>query len=188
MKPLLTSRRGFTLIEMLMIVVIIGFMALLVLPKIRTDSVSVDTAVRTVNLSVMVAQRDAVSRQHNVIIAFDTIARTVRTVWDANNNGIADMGERAHPFLLPSSVILGRPGSVPKLGGASEITPVPRGTSRGPLFIMMRSGGIDRSDVVYFTTKRAMTGKDKDVRALAIARATGRAVWYKWSSTGWKRG
>jgi type II secretory pathway pseudopilin PulG len=176
------------MIELLMIVVIIGLMALLVLPKIRTGSVAVDTAVRTVNLSVMVAQRDAVSRQHNVIIAFDTVAHTVRTVWDVNNNGTVDTGERAHPFLLPEAVILGRPASVPKLGGASEVSPASRGNARGPLFIMMRSGGIDRSDVVYFTTKRSLTGADKDVRALAIARATGRAMWYKWSTSGWKRG
>lgn len=175
--------------ELLMIVTIIGLMALMVLPRIRVDNVSVDTAVRAVSMSVMVAQRDAVSRQQNVIVAFDTAAHTVRVVWDLNNNGIIDTGERSHPFLLPEKVIIGRPSSVPKLGGSAEVTATTRSTSKGPYFVMQRSGSLDRSEVLYFTTQKSMgSGPEHDVRAVAIARATGRTVWYKWSGSAWKRG
>ena len=177
------------MIELLMIVTIIGIMALMLLPRIRVDNVSVDTAARAVSMSMMVAQRDAVSRQQNVIIAFDTAAHTVRTVWDANNNGVIDSGERAHPFLLPEKVIIGRPSSVPKLGGATEAAATSRSTEKGPYFIMQRSGAMDRSEVMYFTTKKSMgSGPDHDVRAVAIARATGRTVWYKWTGSVWRRG
>lgn len=183
------ARPGFTMIELLMIVTIIGLMALMVLPRIRVDNVSVDTAARAVSMSMMVAQRDAVSRQQNVIIAFDTAAHTVRTVWDANNNGVIDAGERAHPFLLPEKVILGRPGSVPQLGGMSEAPSTSRSTPTGPYFIMQRNGAMDRSEVMYFTTRKSMgSGPDHDVRAVAIARATGRTVWYKWDGSVWRRG
>ena len=183
------SRFGFTMIELLMIVTIIGLMALIMLPRIRVDNVSVDTAARAVSMSMMVAQRDAVSRQQNVIVAFDTAAHTVRTVWDANNNGVMDSGERAHPFLLPEKVIIGRPGSVPKLGGPGEVASTSRSTAKGPYFIMQRNGAMDRSEVMYFTTTRSMgSGPDHDVRAVAIARATGRTVWYKWNGSVWRRG
>lgn len=182
-------RSGFSLLELVVIVAIIGILSLMVLPRIRVDNASVDTAARAVNLSMMVAQRDAVSRQQNVIIAFDTAAHTVRTVWDTNNNGVVDPGERGHPFLLPEKVVIGRPSMVPKLGGAGEVTSGTRTTSKGPYFIMQRSGAMDRSEVLYLTTRKSMgAGPDRDARAVAIARATGRAVWYKWTGTAWKRG
>ena len=136
------SRFGFTMIELLMIVTIIGLMALIMLLRIRVDNVSVDTTARAVSMSMMVAQRDAVSRQQNVIVAFDTAAHTVRTVWDANNNGVMDSGERAHPFLLPEKVIIGRPSAVPKLGGPGEVASTSRSTAKGPYFIMQRNGAV----------------------------------------------
>lgn len=172
-----------------MIVTIIGLMALMVLPRIKVDNMSVDTAARAVSMSIMVAQRDAVSRQQNVIISFDTAAHTVRNIWDTNNNGVIDTGERSHPFLLPEKVMLGRPSSVPKLGGTAENAAAVRSTAAGPYFIMQRNGAMDRSDVVYFTTKASMgSGPDHDVRAVSIARATGRTVWYKWTGSVWRRG
>lgn len=186
------SRRvdqGFTLIELLMVVTIIGIMALIVLPKIRIENGAVDAAVRTVSMSVMVAQRDAVARQHNVLVQFDTAGHTVRTIWDKNNNNREDSGEKSRPFLISERVLLGRPPGVPALGGTAETVPVRLSTARGPYFVLQRSGGADRSDVIYFTTVKSMAGgTDRDVRAMAISRATGRTVWYKWAKTAWRRG
>lgn len=182
-------RAGFTLIELLVIVAIVGIMSLMVLPRIRIDNSAVDAAARTVGMSLMVAQRDAVARQHNVIVKFDTAGHSVRTIWDTNNNGTEDSGEKTRPFLLPERAVLGRPPGVPALGGVTEVAAVQRTTSRGPYFIVQRSGAVDRSEVMYFSTRKAMSGGiDRDVRAVAIARATGRTVWYKWTGTAWKRG
>jgi prepilin-type N-terminal cleavage/methylation domain-containing protein len=182
-------RRGFTLIELLMIVVIVGLMSLIVLPKIRIDNTAVDSAARTISLSLMVAQREAVARGHNVLVMFDTAGHTARTVWDANNNGVADAGEKSRPFLLPERVLLGRPPNVPPLGGTGELAPTQLTTAQGPYFIMQRSGSLDRAQVIYISTAEAMNGGAySDVRAVYIARATGRAVWYKWNGTAWGRG
>ncbi len=188
-RPNSRTRRAFTLIELLVVVVIMGIMALIVLPKVRIDNSAVDTAARTISMALMVAQRDAVARQHSVIVEFDTAAHTARTVWDANNNRIADNGEKTRPFLIPEAVVMGRPAGVTALGTSADISVSGTGTARGPTIILQRSGSADRAAVIYLTSYRAKNGGQfKDARAIVIARATGRPTWYAWTGTKWRRG
>jgi type II secretory pathway pseudopilin PulG len=173
-----------------MVLIIIGIMAALVLPKVRLDSSGVDAAVRTVNMSLMVAQREAVSRQHNVIVEIDTAAHMARTVWDANNTGLREASERTRPFLIPENVVVGRPSGVPAMGGpAEDAATAAAGLTGTPQVMLLRSGAASRAATFYFTSKRAMAGgTDKDVRALSVARATGRPTWYIWTGSRWRRG
>jgi type II secretory pathway pseudopilin PulG len=177
-------------IELAMVLILIGIMATLILPKIRLESSGVDSAVRTVNMTLMVAQREAVSRQHNVIVVIDTAKHMARTVWDANNTGLTESGERTRPFLLPDNVVVGRPSGVPAMGGSAEDVATAALTQSGdPQVIMLRSGAANRAAILYFTSMRAMAGgPDKDVRAVSVSRATGRPTWYVWTGSRWRRG
>jgi type II secretory pathway pseudopilin PulG len=166
-----------------MVIIIIGLLAALVLPRVRVDNSKVDTAARTIGMALMVAQREAVARQHNVLLVVDGGAHSARTIWDANNNGIADAGERSRPFLLPEQVVLARPGHVPALGAEAEAPGSPL------VIILQRNGAADRAHVLYLTTARAMSGNPHDeLRAVQIARATGRPTWHVWTGTRWRRG
>jgi prepilin-type N-terminal cleavage/methylation domain-containing protein len=183
------ARRGFTLIELLMVVAIFSILAALILPKVRVDNAQVDTAARLIGMTLMSAQRDAASRQHNVLVLFDTAAHLVKTVWDVNNNGNVDAGEKTRLFLIPNRVVLGRPAGVAALGTATSSVPLMKSNARGPYLIVQRNGAVDRSVTLYVSTIRAMQGsKDKDSRAVIFARATGRPDWYAWTGTKWRRG
>lgn len=172
-----------------MIIVIVGVLAALVLPKVKLDNAQVDTAARTISMTLMAAQRDAAARQHNVLVVFDTSAHVVRAIWDENNNGLADAGEHSRPFLIPERVRLGRPSAVPALAGAAPSVPVMNSLPMGPYVIVQRNGAVDRSVTLYLSTIRALAGgTDKDSRAVVIARATGRPDWYAWTGTKWRRG
>ena len=172
-----------------MVVAIFSVLAALVLPKVRVDNAHVDTAARLIGMSLMSAQRDAVSRQHNVLVVFDTAAHLVKTVWDVNNNGNVDSGEKTRLFMIPDRVVLGRPAGVSALGSASSSVPVMKSNARGPYLIVQRNGAVDRSVTLYVSTARAMKGgKDKDSRAVIFARATGRPDWYAWTGSKWRRG
>ncbi len=179
--------RGLTLIELLMVIAIVGIMAALVLPKVRVDNSQVDTAARTLGMSLMVAQREAASRQHNVLLVFDTSAHTITTVWDVNNNSTIDPTEKTRPFLLPERVVLGRPSSVPALGTATASVPVMLTSGIKPMLVVQRNGSVDRGVTLYLSTQATMAGGlNTDVRAVVIARATARPEWYAWNGTAWR--
>ncbi|MFN9202273.1 MAG: Tfp pilus assembly protein FimT/FimU, partial [Gemmatimonas sp.] len=61
-------RRAFSLIEVMLVMAMSGILAAITVPKLRFDNARVETAARAIDLAIMAAQRDAVSRQHNVLV------------------------------------------------------------------------------------------------------------------------
>ena len=183
-----SPRPGFSLAELLIVLVVVSLLSLLVVPNLEIVKYRMDGAVRGMVAALVAAQRQAVTRQHDVIVAFDSVYRGLRIHQDRNNNGTIDAGEPTRMVPFDDGVVFG-------LGGApalfeSETIGFTETQGGLPVVRFIRSGSASEEGHVYLTSSRtARTGEHtKDTRAMKVDRATGRITWYYYDSDEWRQG
>lgn len=181
--------RGFTIIELLMVLILIGVLAAFAAPRIDLIGHRANGAMQGVGTTLLAAQRLALTRQHDVVVVFDDVAGVVRVHDDGNDNGVVDAGEHVSVTPLGDLVVFGLGGAPPLDGGAGAVT-FTRTEGGRPAVTFHRSGSASESGVAYLTSRRAManSGFAEDTRAIQVERATGRASWYRYRPSGWQRG
>ena len=180
--------RGFTLIEILITVVVLGIVLMFARSKIDLAKYAVDGGMQSVGMILQAAQRQAVARQHNIIVAFDVPKEALRVVDDTNNSGTADPGEHVKVTPLPDKVVFG-------LGGATIMSGIPGPISftktmgSYPCVIFHRDGSASEAGGVYITSLRgaAGTGYPGDGRLIQTARASARVSFWRSSPPNWVR-
>lgn len=189
--PRIHHRAGLTLIEMLVVVGLIGFLAVIMVPRIDFDHFQVDGGMQAVSTALMAAQREAVAKQHNVAVMFDEANSSLRVLYDLDNDNTVDASERVRVLQLDNHVRFGRAGvaALPQLGnGPITFT---RTISGFPSVIFHRNGSASQAGGFYLTSARAAAGATnhlRDTRALELYRATGRPEWWRYNGVEWKRG
>src|SRR4029077_544198 len=86
----LRSRTAFTMAEIMVVVVIAGMMIALAIPRIDTAKYRSDAIATIVRTTLQYAQRQAITRQHDMVVSFDTTGERIRTFWDINNSHTID--------------------------------------------------------------------------------------------------
>jgi Tfp pilus assembly protein FimT len=176
-----TDTRGFSLTQMLTIIVMLGILALLAFPKLDFMRYRVNADARNVTMTLAYAQRLAVSLQHNVQVTIDPVNRQIRTLEDRNDDGTYSSDERVRGFSLSDGVVFDR-------NGAPDL-PAPAATNVLTAVTFWRDGSANSAGVIFLNTTRGVAkGTNEDARGLDIVRSTGRATWYTYTGGSWRRG
>jgi Tfp pilus assembly protein FimT len=175
------NSRGYSIGELLWVIVILGIIAALAIPRLDWIRYRINAEARNVSLQLAYAQRLAVSLQHNVLVTIDHANRRMAVDEDANNDGLYGANERRRVVQLQDGVNFESNGVAP--------LPPPSPSNELLRITYRRDGSADQPGVVYLNSVRGLTlGNNKDSRALEIVRSTGRAFWYSYTSGSWVRG
>ncbi len=179
--------RGFTLIELLLVVAIISIMAGFAIPRLRLATYRADAAGRLTRMMLQSSQRNALTRQSNVIVSFDLVNNRLRMVQDYNNNDTLNTTDRVEYRHLEEGARFATPnwagvtGAVP----SSPVTGVGMTTVSGLKTVVFRRDGSASSDVeVYVTTRDQVK---EEYRAVVVAASSGRTDLFKWNGSTWIR-
>lgn len=172
-------RSGFSLAELMVVVVISGMMIALAIPRIDTTKWRADAIATIVRTTLQYAQRQAITRQHDMVVSFDTTGERIRTFWDANNTGTIQTTERVTWRGLDVGILFTDP-AVNGVSGTAIHNPVTGGqiaTLNGyPTVTFHRDGSVSTDAEIYI--KVAAHGPPW-YRVVTLTQATGRVDWYR---------
>ena len=176
-------RRAFTLIEMVMVLVVIGVLLALGLPRLNMGRFRADSVAQLVRTTLQAAQRSALTRQHDVLVSFDTVGGRMRVIWDADNNGRLTDGER----VVWTSLETGNAFSAPATGLGGATTTAIAGVGVRvlddlPTVTLHRNGTASAAVEIYIST--AGQGVGHAYRAIRVIPATGRTEWFRRTTEG----
>ena len=183
--------RGFSTLEVLLVVAIMGILAVIALPRIDLYRIQANSAVQIMGTTMVAAQREALTKQHDIILTFDVPNRRMRIIWDANSNSTVDAAERSRSVPLDDRIRFGLGGAPARAFGTAPVN-FTRTINGLPALIFHRNGSASGVGGFYVTSSRAVldgtTKWNRDTRAVEIVRATGRTEWFKYDGTAWIRG
>jgi prepilin-type N-terminal cleavage/methylation domain-containing protein len=184
------KRRGLTLIEMVMVVVIIGIMAKITLPNFNINRYRADGAGRLARVILQEAERNAITRQSNVIVSFDVGYNRFRVVQDYNNNDTINTTDLVTWRSMAEGAVFAKPNWAGAVG-ADSVVPTASFAGTGlrtvsglPTVIFRRDGSLSTNFYVYVTTRANVPTEYREVICIA---STGRCDLYKYNGKGWVR-
>jgi prepilin-type N-terminal cleavage/methylation domain-containing protein len=180
---------GFTIVELLVVLTVVGILLGMARPHIDLAGFRIRAGVQQVGTTLLAAQRLAIKRQHNVVVAFDESRGLIRIHEDADNDGAMDAGEAVRWVELGDELAFGRAGAAARPMGEDAVNYTK--TRAGlPAVTFHRNGSVSEEGGFYITSRRALATQlhPGDTHAVEIERSTGRVTWFRYEGSSWRRG
>jgi prepilin-type N-terminal cleavage/methylation domain-containing protein len=186
-RPRPRRSRGFTLIEILMVMALIGIIAGFAVTRVSYWSYRMDANIRLLQNVIIGAQQLAITKNVTVQVMFDANEQRARILQDYNNNGVMDASDtvRYRPladgaeFQSPPTTIDGVAAAYITGPGAIETgNPLQRAIRIAP------NGSLSGDAVVYIGSPRRISA---DFRALTIVGATARTGFWSLNGGAWRQ-
>ncbi len=186
----LASRPGFTLLELVTVVSIVGVLAAVSVPRINANRQKADAATNQVRTLIQRAQRLALTQQHDVFVGVDTLQGRLVVYEDRNNDLVADATDKHTWYKLEQQARFVKPPV--RIGGQSATSGFVGGLIRGPGgsipgVLFRRDGSASWETEIYVGVG---AGSRRELRAVRVRRSPGRADWYRYvgGTAPWKEG
>lgn len=178
--------RGFTIIELVVVMTLIGLIVAIAAPRVDVAQFRVNAAMQVVGTTILTAQRQAVTQQHNVIVYFDTANRRLQVHEDRDNDAVKDATEHVRSVPIGEGIVFGR-GAAPALPMGSGPVVITRVIGGIQALVFHRDGSASEVGGFYVTSDRAQrdNNRPQDARAVRVERATGRASWFRYRGSAW---
>ncbi|MBK8250790.1 MAG: prepilin-type N-terminal cleavage/methylation domain-containing protein [Gemmatimonadetes bacterium] len=178
-------RRGFTLLELTVVLIMVGLIAGMAVPRLNYEKYRADAAMRTVRSILQGAQRNAIMRQTNVVVAFNMAAGVMEIVEDTDNDCSYDSGERLTTRPLEDGAKFYLPPAAYGSPVSQAVTGPNLCTIRGlPAIQFLRDGATSTDIDAYLTSSR---GTATDFRLVRVTMASGRTEAFRYDGSAWKR-
>jgi len=175
-----STRAGFTLLELMLVVVIMGVFMSLAIPKMNISRSRAEGSAQQIRSVFLTAQRTSLTRQYDVIVSFDTSNKNaIRIGEDANNDGVVtgvewkfwrSLGEGT--FMMPA---VGSDNTNPP---AAKIVGTFKTVDGMPSIIFHRDGSASTDAEVYVGSPYK---NRTDFRMVTLTRSTARSDLFRLS-------
>ncbi len=173
-------RGGFTVVEVITVMALIGILSSIVFFRVDRERAQVNSQVQTLAFALNTAQREAVVRQHDVRISFDTSGRRISVHRDENNDGSVQSGETRSNIFLEDDVVFGLVGTDGLPWGTDPVTFDVVGGQ--PTLVFHRNGSASDLGAVYLSSEKRLAEYN---RAVEVERATGPVRCYSYETGSW---
>jgi prepilin-type N-terminal cleavage/methylation domain-containing protein len=173
-------QHGFSLIELLIVLVIMGVVAAMAVPRLNLSGNRVEAIAQQVRSVFLTSQRTSITRQFDVIISIDTVRSELRIVEDTNNSGTVEAGEVR--IWRPTGQAEGNIFAVPPVGfNTATVGGNFQRVDNLPSIVFHRDGSASTDAEVYVANRSK--GRT-EFRLITLTRSTGRTDLYKLAGTG----
>ncbi len=175
---------GFSLVELIYVMLILGILAGMAIPLLDVDKFRLNAGVNSLASELMAAQRGAVLKGHNVVVAMDQAGNRLRVHNDANNDGIIQSSEFWKVVQLGEGVTFGLSGG-PKLSEAEAPFAFLKKQGTYPAVTFHRNGSASERGILYLTGIGGGARAEND-RALEIIRSTAKVKCWSYRTGTWQ--